>query len=72
MGTSVPPTASSNAITGDAAMNTVQRTVFRAPAAFRASQKMTRKARPNQTRGSVITWEPNRARGTPKSAITGR
>ncbi len=72
MGMSVPPTASSNAITGDAAMNTVQRREFLAPAALSASQKMTRNAAPNQTRGSVITWVPNNARGMPKSDITGK
>ncbi len=72
IGTSVPPTASSNAITGDAAMNTVQRTEFLAPAARSASQKTTMNAVPNQTRGSVTTCEPNNARGTPNSDITGR
>src|SRR5580693_4290171 len=72
IGMSSPPTASSNAITGHAAINTVQRTQFFAPAARSASQKMTTNASPNQTRGSVMTCEPNNARGIPNRDITGR
>jgi hypothetical protein len=68
----VPPTASSNAITGDAATNNVQRTTCRAPAAASARPKKIRNARPNQTLGSVAIPGPNSARGTPNSDITGK
>src|SRR5262249_45499306 len=71
-GTSVPPTVSENAITGDAVTSTVQRTTSRAPATASAAAKMTRNPTPNQIRGSVSTEKPSRARGTPNSVISGR
>jgi hypothetical protein len=69
---SVPPTASSNAITGVAATNRVHRITCWAPTASSASAKSRRKATPNQTRGSASVADPNSARGTPNSDITGR
>ncbi len=71
-GTSVPPTASSKAITGLAVRNTVHRIQSCAPATASARSNASTNATPNQMRGSVITCEPASARGSPNSVITGR
>src|SRR6516165_5347378 len=72
IGTSVPPTASSKAMTGQAATKTAQRNASRAPPARSASQNTMRNTTPNQIRGSVSTLGPSTARGTPNSAMIGR
>src|SRR6516225_12302588 len=52
-GTSVPPTLSENAITGDAVTSTVQRTTSRTPTTASAAANTTTNPTPNQIRGSV-------------------
>ena len=53
MGTSVPPTHSSNAIIGDAAISRAQRAQSLAPAIRSAEANTMRNTTPNHTRGSV-------------------
>jgi hypothetical protein len=72
MGTSVPPTASSKAITGLPATRTTQRHGCTAPPRRSASQNTTTKTMPNQILGSVRIPRSNSARGSPNSAMTGR
>src|SRR6266480_4304836 len=59
MGTSVPPTHSSNEMIGEAVSSS-------------ATAKVARNTAPNQTRGSVSTPWPSSAWGTPNTAIRGR
>ncbi|HEX2820209.1 MAG TPA: hypothetical protein VHO07_08605 [Streptosporangiaceae bacterium] len=72
MGTSVPPTHSSNAMTGDAVISRAQRAQSLAPAIRNAAANTMRNTTPNHTRGSVSRPWPNSACGTPKAAISGR
>jgi hypothetical protein len=72
MGTSVPPTVSSNAMIGEAVISRAHRTGSLAPAIFSAKENTIRNTTPNQTRGSVSTPWPNSACGTPNTAISGR
>ncbi len=72
MGTSVPPTHSSNEMIGEAVSSSAQRTLSLAPAIRSATAKVARNTAPNQTRGSVSTPWPSSAWGTPNTAIRGR
>jgi hypothetical protein len=72
MGTSVPPTHSSNAMTGDAVSSTAHRTQSFAPATFSPQANTVRNTTPNHTRGSVSGPCPRTACGTPNAAISGR
>ena len=72
IGTSVPPTASSNAMMGVAVTNTVQRVTSLAFATRRASAKKTMKATPNQTRGSASGVRPATAESRPNAVMAGR
>ena len=72
MGTSVPPTHSSNEMIGEAVSSSAQRTLSLAPAIRSATAKVARNTAPNQTRGSVSMPWPSSACGTPNTAISGR
>src|ERR1700749_4664007 len=72
MGTSVPPTHSSNEMIGEAVSSSAQRTLSLAPAIRSATAKVARNTAPNQTLGSVSTPWPSSAWGTPNTAIKGR
>src|SRR5579862_134471 len=72
IGTSVPPTTSSNAMIGDAVTSRAHRAESLAPAVFSAKANTTRNTSPNQTRGSVSRPWPNTACGTPNTAMSGR
>ncbi len=71
-GTSVPPTVSESAITGEAVTSAVQRTTSLARAIARASPKAATNAIPNQIRGSVTGENPSSTRGMPKAVSAGR
>ena len=72
MGTSVPPTASSNAMIGVAVTNTVQRATSRALATRRASAKQATNAAPNHTRGSASTKCGATVHSRAKNVMAGR
>ena len=72
MGTSVPPTHSSNAMIGEAVISSAHRTLSLAPAIRSATANTARNTAPNQTRGSVSRPWPSSACGTPNAAISGR
>jgi hypothetical protein len=69
---SVPPTASENAISGDAVTSAVQRTTSRAPATVSAAANARTNPAPNQIRGSVAAENPSRTRGIPNAVSAGR
>ncbi len=72
IGTSVPPTASSSAMIGDAAASAVQRATSLARATRRASAKAAANTSPNHTRGSVTGLCPVTDHSTPKTVMAGR
>src|SRR5271170_7749264 len=72
IGTSVPPTQSSNAMNGETVSSRAQRTQSLAPATRSAHANTTTNTSPNHTRGSVSTVWPNSACGTPNTAISGK
>ena len=72
IGTSVPPTASSNAMIGVAVTKTVQRATSFAWATRRASAKNTTNATPNHTRGSASGLDPAMAHSRPNAVMAGR
>jgi len=72
IGTSVPPTASSNAMTGEAVIKMAQRRQSFAPPTDKATANTAKNTRPNQILGSVNALWPKMACGTPNAAISGR
>ena len=72
IGTSVPPTHSSNAMIGEAVSSRAHRKLSLAPAIRSATANTTRNTAPNQIRGSVSRPWPSKACGMPNAAISGR
>ena len=71
-GTSVPPTVSESAISGEDVTSMVQRSASLDPATSSAEANAATNASANQIRGSVAGEVPSSALGTPNSDMTGR